>query len=152
MEMNFLRKLARCSRLEKIIKNVIREKMNIKTSVLDYIRYKQLHWYGHLHGRRKAPQKNFGMVPAQKTKKGKSSKLVTVLFVLYSLFFNLFLSSPSDHLHFINSMFPRFLLFTGNQYSKPIPILCENFACIICTFVYFSYLCEFILPHIITAI
>ena len=27
--------------------NVIREKMNIKNSVLDYIRYKQLNWYGH---------------------------------------------------------------------------------------------------------
>ena len=48
MEMNFLRKLARCSRLEKIIKNVIREKMNIKTSVLDYIRYTPLNWYGHV--------------------------------------------------------------------------------------------------------
>ena len=26
--------------------NVIREKNNIKNSVLDYIRYKQLNWYG----------------------------------------------------------------------------------------------------------
>ena len=30
MEMNFLRRSARCSRLEKIRNNVIREKMNIK--------------------------------------------------------------------------------------------------------------------------
>jgi hypothetical protein len=28
--------------------NVIREKINIKNSVLDYIRYKQLNWYGHV--------------------------------------------------------------------------------------------------------
>ena len=28
--------------------NVIKEKMNIKNSVLDYIRYKQLTWYGHV--------------------------------------------------------------------------------------------------------
>ena len=28
--------------------NVIREKINIKNSVLDYISYKQLNWYGHV--------------------------------------------------------------------------------------------------------
>ena len=48
MEMDFLRRSARCSRLEKIRNNIIREKMNIKDSLLDYIRYKQLNWYGHL--------------------------------------------------------------------------------------------------------
>ena len=48
MEMDFLRRLARCSRLEKKIRNIIREKMNIKNSVLDYIRYKQVNWYGHV--------------------------------------------------------------------------------------------------------
>ena len=40
MEINFLRRSARRSRLEKIRNNVIREKMNIKYSVLDYIRKK----------------------------------------------------------------------------------------------------------------
>ena len=48
MEMDFFRRSARCSILEKIRNNVIREKMNIKNSVLDYIRYKQLNWYGHV--------------------------------------------------------------------------------------------------------
>ena len=48
MEMDFLRRSARCSRLEKTRNNVIREKMNIKNSVLDYIKYKQLNWYGHV--------------------------------------------------------------------------------------------------------
>ena len=32
--------------------NVIREKMNIKNSVLDYIKYKQLNWYGYVLPRR----------------------------------------------------------------------------------------------------
>ena len=48
MEMDFLRRSARCSRLEKNRNNVIREKMNIKNSVLDYIRYKQLNWHDHV--------------------------------------------------------------------------------------------------------
>ena len=48
MEMDFLRRSARFSRSEKIRNNVIREKMNIKNSVLDYIRYKQLNWYDHV--------------------------------------------------------------------------------------------------------
>ena len=39
MEIDFLRRSARCSRLEKIRNNVIREKMSIKNSGLDYIRY-----------------------------------------------------------------------------------------------------------------
>ena len=48
MEMDFLRRSARCSRLEKIRNNVIREKMSIKNSVLNCIRYKELNWYGHV--------------------------------------------------------------------------------------------------------
>ena len=45
--MGFLRRSARCSRLEKL-QIMSLEKMNIKNSVLDYIRYKQLNWYGHV--------------------------------------------------------------------------------------------------------
>ena len=45
MEMGFLRRSDRCSGLEKIRNNVIREKINIKSSVLDYIRYTQLNWW-----------------------------------------------------------------------------------------------------------
>ena len=48
MEMYFLRRSAKCSRLEKIKNNVIREKISIKNSVLDDIRDKQLNWYGHV--------------------------------------------------------------------------------------------------------
>ena len=46
LEMDFLKRSARCSGLEKF-KNV-REKMNIKNSVLGYMRYIQLNWYGHV--------------------------------------------------------------------------------------------------------
>ena len=35
-------------KIRKLRNNVIKEKMNIKNSVLDYIRYKQLNWYGHV--------------------------------------------------------------------------------------------------------
>ena len=38
----FFRRSTRISTLEKTINNVIREKMNIKNSGLDFIRYKQL--------------------------------------------------------------------------------------------------------------
>ena len=48
MEMDFLSRSARCSRLEKIINNVVRAKITNKNSVLDYIRYKQLNWHGHV--------------------------------------------------------------------------------------------------------
>ena len=48
MEIDFLRRSARRSRLEKIRNNVIREKTNIDNSVFDYIRYKQLNWDGHM--------------------------------------------------------------------------------------------------------
>ena len=47
MEMDFLRRLATCSRLEKI-RNIIREKLNIKNYVLDYVRNKQLNVYDHV--------------------------------------------------------------------------------------------------------
>ena len=48
IEMDFLRRSARCSKLEKNRNNVVREKMDIKNFVLDYIRYKQLNWYRHM--------------------------------------------------------------------------------------------------------
>ena len=39
MDMNFLRRSVKYSRLEKIRNTVIRENMGIKNSALDYIRY-----------------------------------------------------------------------------------------------------------------
>ena len=34
----------------KIRDNAIRENMNVKNSALDYVRYKQLNWYGEAQG------------------------------------------------------------------------------------------------------
>ena len=43
-----LRRSARYSGLGKIRNNVIREKNNTRSYILDYVRYKQLNWYGHV--------------------------------------------------------------------------------------------------------
>jgi hypothetical protein len=42
MEIDFSRRSVKCSRFEKMRNNVIREKIDIKNSVLDYATYKQL--------------------------------------------------------------------------------------------------------------
>ena len=46
--MEFLRRSARHSRLQKIRNTVIRKEINVKYSVTDYVTYKQLNWYGHI--------------------------------------------------------------------------------------------------------
>ena len=52
----------------KIRNNVIREKMNIKNSVLDYRRHKQLNWYGQLQrmNKERLPQKFWNAVRLEK--------------------------------------------------------------------------------------
>ena len=45
--MDFLRRSARHTRLEKIRNTIIRKEMNVKNSVI-YVTYKQLNWYGHI--------------------------------------------------------------------------------------------------------
>ena len=69
---------ARCSRLENIRNNVFREKMNIKNSILDYVRYKQLNWYGHVQRMddERLPRKMLVWCPPRSSKKGKTSKFV----------------------------------------------------------------------------
>ena len=54
MEMDFFEEIG------EMLNNVIREKINIKISVLDYIRYKQLKWYGHVRrmDEERLPQKS----------------------------------------------------------------------------------------------
>ena len=47
MEIDFLRR-SRQSRLEEIRNTVIRKEMNVKNSVIGYVTYKQLNWYGHI--------------------------------------------------------------------------------------------------------
>ena len=77
MEIDSLRRSARCSRLEKIRNNVLREKINLKNSVIYYIRYKDLNWYGHVQRwTKKGCLEDFRMVPTWKTKKGKTSEFL----------------------------------------------------------------------------
>ena len=56
----------------------VREEINIKNSVLDYIRYKQLNWYGHVQkmDEEMLPLKNFGTMSNWKRKKRKTMKFV----------------------------------------------------------------------------
>jgi hypothetical protein len=47
-EMDFWRRSARISRRDNIRNNIIKQKMNVARSLLDDIKTKQLHWYGHV--------------------------------------------------------------------------------------------------------
>ena len=48
LEMDYLRRSARVSRLQKIPNTIIRNKMQAEQSILDRIQRRQLKWYGHL--------------------------------------------------------------------------------------------------------
>jgi len=48
MEMDFWRHSARISRKDKIRYTITKQKMNVTKSLLDDIKTKQLHWYGHV--------------------------------------------------------------------------------------------------------
>ena len=52
--------------------------MSIKNSVFDYIRYKQLNWYGHVQRmeQERLPRRIFRMVLTWKTKKEKTSEFL----------------------------------------------------------------------------
>ena len=71
MEMDFWGKSARCSILEKIRNNFIREKNNLKNSVLDYIRYKKLNWNVDMRimDEERLPQKMLEWCPSERSRK-----------------------------------------------------------------------------------
>ena len=73
MEMDFLRRSASCSRLEKIRNNIIREKININNYVLDYIRYKQLNWYDDVQrmDQERLPRRILEWCPPGRLRKGR---------------------------------------------------------------------------------
>jgi hypothetical protein len=74
MKIDFLRKSVRFSRLQKKNRNnVTREKINIKNSVLDYMRYKQLNWCGHVQrmDQERLPRKNLEWCPPGRLRKGR---------------------------------------------------------------------------------
>ena len=47
-EMDFWRRSARISRMDKIRSTIIKRKINVTRSILDDIETKQLQWYGHV--------------------------------------------------------------------------------------------------------
>ena len=47
-EMDFWRRSALISRSDKIRNNVIKSKMGVKNSILDYVQHKELELYGHV--------------------------------------------------------------------------------------------------------
>ena len=47
-EIDFWRRSARISRKDKIKNTIIKQKMNVRRSLLDDIKTKQLQWYGHV--------------------------------------------------------------------------------------------------------
>jgi len=47
-EIDFWRRSARISRKDKIRNIIIKQKINIVRSLLDYLKTKQLQWYGHV--------------------------------------------------------------------------------------------------------
>ena len=57
----------------KIRNNIIREKINIKHSVLDYIRYKQLNWHGHMRrmDQKRQSRINLEWCPPGRRRKGR---------------------------------------------------------------------------------
>ena len=59
-------------KIGKNINNVIREKMNIKNSVIDYISYKQLNWYSHVQRvvEERLPRKILGWCSPGRRRKG----------------------------------------------------------------------------------
>ena len=73
MSMEMDKSSARCSRLEKNINNVIREKFNIKNSVLDFIRYEQLNWSGQVQrmDEKRLPLKILEWCPPGRRRKGR---------------------------------------------------------------------------------
>ena len=74
MEMDFLRRSARFSRLKNLETMLIEEKMNIENSVLDYKRHKQLNWYGHVQrmNQERLPRRILKWCPPGRRRKGRS--------------------------------------------------------------------------------
>ena len=73
MEIDFLWRLARCLRLEKTEIMLLEKKINVKNSVIDYVRYKQWKQYGQERrmNEERLPEKILEQCPSGKRRKGK---------------------------------------------------------------------------------
>ena len=68
--MDFWRRSARISRRDKIRNSVIKQKMNVQNSIIDFIKNKQVKWYGHV--KRQISEKSIRMGSTWKNKKRKA--------------------------------------------------------------------------------
>ena len=72
-EMDFWRRSARISRREKIRNEVIKERMNVKNSIVGFIQTKKLQWYGHtkIMAQERLPRRVMEWTPPERSKRGR---------------------------------------------------------------------------------
>ena len=73
MEMYFWRRSSLISRKDKIKNEVIKNKMNVKNNTIDYVKQKQLQWYGHVKRMQeeRLPSKVLEWIPPERWKRGR---------------------------------------------------------------------------------
>lgn len=72
-EMDCFRRSTRHSKLEKIRNTIIRQQMKVQNSILDFVRYRQLEWYGHIRRmpEKRLPRQALEWIPPGKGKRGR---------------------------------------------------------------------------------
>ena len=77
LEMDYLRRSARVSRLQKIPNTAIRNKLQAEQSILDRIQRRQLKWYGHLLRMEDSrwPKKIYQWTPHGRRRRGRLQQL-----------------------------------------------------------------------------
>lgn len=76
LEMDYLRRSARISRLDRVRNKDIRDKMGVTETILDHIQTKQLSWYGHVQrmAPERIPRKIFNWIPPERRRRGRPRK------------------------------------------------------------------------------
>lgn len=75
-EMNCFRRSTRHSKLEKIRNTTIRQEMGVNSTLLDFVSYKQLEWYGHVRRmpETRLPRQILEWIPPGRGKRGRPRK------------------------------------------------------------------------------
>lgn len=78
-EMGFWRRCCRLTLLDKVRNEVIRERMNIQTTIVDTTEAKSLRWYGHVNRMdyNRWPKKLLHWIPPQRRKRGRPRRTWT---------------------------------------------------------------------------
>ena len=71
LEMDYLRRSGRVSRLQKILNTAIRNKMQAEQSILNRIQRRQLKWYVHFLRMEEWPKKIYQWTPHSRRRRGK---------------------------------------------------------------------------------